>query len=376
MSAIPIARIAGFEIRVHVSWIVVLAVITAIVGGRVEPLESGAGPLVHWFVGGAVAVLFLLSALAHELGHALVARRAGVPGGPVIVYFFGGAATAGLETRRPRDEAAVALAGPLVSLAIGTAALGLAGWLDPTGTGPAAILGQIALLVGILDLILGGANLLPAYPLDGGRLVRAVGWQRTGDPVRGLRIAAQVGRGLGLALAVLGTGLILAVDSTDGLMLALCGWLLVSTARAVERTAGVERLLEGIQVGDIMEPDGAHVPVGLTLDTFADQIVDGQRGAVSVFDGRDLVGMLGTRQVRRVRRSRWAQTRAGDVMTRSADLPTVAPETTVRAALELLTRSGLEGLPVTVDGSVGGIVTRRAVTDAIRRAALARTAPS
>jgi Zn-dependent protease/CBS domain-containing protein len=372
VSDVPIARLAGFEIRLHVSWIVVLAVITATVGSRIDSLDPGAEPLVRWLIGAGVAGAFLASALAHELGHAVVARRMGVTGGPVVVYFFGGAATAVLETRRPRDEATVALAGPLVSLVLGGAALAFAGIVGPVGGSPAAILAQIALVVGILDLVLGGVNLVPGYPLDGGRVVRALAWARSGDPVAGLLAAARTGRWLGMGLAAIGTGLILAVDSTDGLMLALCGWLLISTGRAVERTAGVERLLEGIRVGEIMEPEVTRVPAGLTLDTFADQVVDGPEGAVSVVRGSDFVGMLGIRQIRRVGRSKWSQTHAGDIMTGTDALPTIDPDTTVRAALEHLTRTGLDGLPVMVDGTIGGVVTRRAVADAIRRAGARR----
>jgi len=371
VSTVPIARVAGFEIRLHVSWVVVLAVITAFVGARVAVLDPEVEPVGHWLIGAGVAGAFLVSALAHELGHAIVARRTGVPGGPVVVYFFGGAATAVLETRRPRDEAAVALAGPLVSLVLGGALLALSGVLGSVGSGEGstiAVLAQVALAVGILDLIVGGVNLLPGYPLDGGRVVRAIAWARSGDPTTGLLVAARTGRWLGIAFAAIGTGIILVMDSADGLMLALCGWLLVSTAGAVVRTAGVERLLDGIRVGDIMEPEGSRVPAGLTLDTFADQLVDGPAGAVSVVRGTDIVGMLGVRQIRRVRRSRWSETRAGDIMTGNADLPVIVPDTTVRAALELLTRSGLDGLPVTVGDSIGGIVTRRAVSDAIRRA--------
>ncbi len=180
MNALPVARLFGFEIRVHVSWAIILALIAVSVVTQVGLLAPDASPAVGWLIGAVVAAGFLLSALAHELGHAVAARRAGLPGGPVVVYVFGGAAGPDLETTRPRDEATIALAGPLVSLAIGFAFVAVflltlaAG--DPQA-GVTATIGRIAVVIGLLNLLLGLVNLLPAYPLDGGRVVRAIVWQ-------------------------------------------------------------------------------------------------------------------------------------------------------------------------------------------------------
>lgn len=376
MSAIPIARIFGFEIRVHVSWAVILAIIVVTVEAQVGQVTSAASAPWRWAIGGVVAAAFLLSALAHELGHAIAARRVGLPGGPVIVYFFGGAASATLETARPRDEATVAIAGPLVSIVVGAAFLAVAGLGELVG-GIGLAVGRVAFVIGVLNLLLGGLNLLPAFPLDGGRVIRAVAWARTGDADRSLRIAASSGRYLGILLATLGVVGILVIDSIDGLMLTLCGWFIVSTARAVERTADAERLLEGIHVGDVMERDVSGVPPGLTLDTFADQVLSGGASAsVPVMRGLDLLGMIGARQVRRVRRDRWPQTRAEDLMVSEDALPSIGPEMSLRAALGHLHRSGLDGLPVTEAGALTGIVTRRAVAEAVRDRLRAREAAS
>lgn len=374
MSTLPIARVLGFEIRVHVSWAVILAIIVVTVESQVELLAPTVEATLRWAVGGIVAAMFLLSALAHELGHAIVARRAGMPGGPVVVFFFGGAATPTLEAARPRDEVAAALAGSAVSVGIGLVFLILAGLGELIG-GSTVGVGRIALVVGLMNVVLGGVNLLPAYPLDGGRVIRALAWARTGDPNRGLRVAASSGRYLGILLATIGIVSILAIDSIDGLMLALAGWFFVSSARVIERSADVERLLEGLLVGDVMDRDVSGVPPGLTLDTFADQVLQGEAAtSVPVMRGVDLLGMIGARQIRGVRRARWPETRAQDLMVSGAALPNVGPEMGLRTVLEHLHRSGLDGLPVIESGVLTGIVTRRAVAEAVRDRLKAREA--
>ena len=370
MNALPIARLFGFEIRIHLSWAIILAVIGVTAATQVARIAPGMGTAGGWMVGAIVAVAFLLSALAHELGHALAARHVGLPGGPVIVYLFGGAATSRLETTRPRDEVLVAVAGPIVSLLIGAAVMAIALLGELAGVGPMQAIGRIALVIGAMNLLLGGVNLLPAFPLDGGRIVRGLAWARTGDPGRALRIAASSGRYLGILFATAGIVGILLVDSVDGLMLAVCGWFIVSSASAVERSAAVDLALEGISVADVMEHDVSGVPPGLTLDTFADQILDSAAPAsVAVLRGPDLLGMVGAKQVRRIRRDRWASTRAEDLMVSGDALPSVAPETSLRDALERFHRSGLDGLPVLEAGALTGIVTRRAVAKALADAA-------
>ena len=369
MNALPIARLFGFEIRVHVSWAIILAVIAVTAATRVAEVAPELGSVGSWVVGAVVAAAFLLSALAHELGHAIAARQVGLPGGPVIVYFFGGAATTRLDTASPRDEILVAISGPAVSVVAGALLMAGAVASQLAGPGPVEGAGQVALAVGVLNVLLGGVNLLPAFPLDGGRIVRGLAWARTGDPARALRVAASTGRYLGILFATAGIVGILVVDSLDGLMLAICGWFIVSSAGAIDRTADIDATLEGISVADVMDHDVSGVPPGLTLDTFADQMLDGASTAsVAVLRGSDLLGMVGAKQVRRVRRDRWANTRAEDLMVSGDALPRVGPEMSLRDALDRLHRSGLDGLPVFESGRLTGIVTRRAVAKAIAEA--------
>ncbi len=231
------------------------------------------------------------------------------------MYFLGAAATPALETTRPRDEIAAALAGPLASLAIGAALLVVAAAVDATDTPIATAVGSTALIVGTLDVALGLLNLLPAYPLDGGRVVRAIAWARSGDARSALGSAAAVGRSVGLVIAVLGVVGIFVLEPLDGLMIALGGWFLTSTARGVERRAGIDAVLDGLFVRDVMDRDVAAVSPGLSIDTFASQVLGGSAAmALPVMRGTELLGIIGARQLRKVRPDRWASTRVEDVM--------------------------------------------------------------
>ncbi len=383
MSAFPVGRLAGLEIRIHVSWAIILAVIVVSAGAQVGNLDPSSPMPVRWGIGVVVAVLFLVSAMAHELGHALVARQRSVPTEAVVVYFLGAPASPDLMTVRPRDEVAIAVAGPLVSIGIGIGFIGIAVIAAALGdSGPAMIVGRVALVVGTLDLALGVLNLIPAFPLDGGRVVRGLAWARSGDARAGLRTAARVGRLVGLFLAGLGiVGILVAdllpVDPIDGFMVALCGWFLTTAARTVEHRADLDQLLDGLNVGDVMDRDVAGIPPGLTLDTFASQVLDGSSSmALPVTRGTELLGVIGASQLRRVRRDRWATTRVEDLMISPSAMLIVSPETTIRAALVGLARAGIDALPVMEGGTFTGLLTRRDVAAAIRgRAELAGVTP-
>ena len=364
MTGLPFGRFAGIPIRIHPSWTIILTLLVLTAVAQIGALAPTTSSPVRWGVSVAIAIAFLLSATAHELAHALVARRRGVEVTEVLVYFLGTAPSTDLVTTRPRDEIAVALAGPLTSLVIGVLLIGASQLLVVAG---AVGFAQVVLVIGALDVVLGAVNLLPAFPLDGGRVARGVGWLRSGDATKGLHFAARSGRVVGLLLGVASAAAVIWLEVVDGLMIALCGWFLISTARSIERGAGLDRLLDGLFVADVMDRDVASLAPTLTVDTFGDQVLDGTAAmALPVRFGDRLMGIVGARQIRQLRRDRWATTRAEDVMVALPRLPIMTPETSLRAALDSLARARTDGLPVMVDGELTGIVTRRGVSEAVR----------
>ncbi len=367
MNGIPIARILGIEIRVHLSWVVILAIITIGVNSELSAAREGWQDDLRWFVSGIVAILFFVSVLIHELAHGVVAQRRGLAGGSVTMLFFGGTTSVPQEARRAGDEAAIAAAGPIASLAIAIG--GVAVWQvarSITGTAAEAI-GSAALILAALNLLLGLLNLLPVFPLDGGRLVRALAWRVTGDEMRASRILARVSRYSGYAMVAGGLVAMVVGDTLDGVMLALSGWFLASASRTLDRRATFEQLLKGVRVESVMETDLPEVSPQLTLDTFAAQYIDGgQQTSLPVIRDHLLLGLIGIAQLRKIKRKAWPTTRAGDVMVSGAALPTLSPDDDLWPALDSLRRTGLDGLPVMRGTELLGILTRRAIVAAIQ----------
>lgn len=365
---IPIARLFGIEIRISLTLTLLVAVVT-LLGAQEAALTAPdlAEPL-QWLTGGVVAICFLASVIAHELAHAIVARRRGVAVGSVVLGFVGGLAPLAIEASRPWDELIIALAGPLLSLGVAAVTLAIAAALGAglPDSGPAA--GSL-LVLGGLNVILGVLSLLPGLPLDGGRAVRALAWQRTGDPDRASRVTARVGLMLGWGTVLAGAALLfISADLlAPGLLLVCLGWLLTGAARTVERRVELERVLKGAVVGDALVRDVPRVGPHLTIDTFANRF-DGPDGvrAVPVVDGDRVVGVVGLGRLRRLGGRRFGTTRAADVMATPPQAPILAPGDPLWTAVELLNQRGLDGLAVVEGGELAGMLTRDSVGVAIR----------
>lgn len=368
---VPIGRIAGVEVRVSLAWVLLLALVVLIAAQLIAAAAPELSDVVEWVGGGVAAVAFLASVLAHELAHVLVARRRGVHSSVVVLGFLGGLAPYDLEGPTPRDELAIAAAGPAVSLTLAVLFVPLGLVLASFG-GFAGVAGSVALVVGFLAGAHGLLSLVPGMPLDGGRMVRAIAWERSGDPRRGSRLAAVLGRVTGYALIAVGAAIALLSAPAFGLMVLSLGWFTTTGARAVERRLALERLLDGVSVREAMDREVPHVPPQLTLDTFADRYLPSGPGDAQaptslpvVADDR-VLGVVGFDRIRRISRRAWATTRAEDVMAVPPDAPHLAPDDPLWDALEALRRSGLDGLAVVEGGGLRGMLTRRGATTAIR----------
>jgi Zn-dependent protease len=312
-------------------------------------------------------MLAFASIAVHELAHAIVARRRQLPASSITMNIFASTGVFDEGARAPGADAAIALAGPLVSLVLGALSL-VIWWATAAANEPLlSAAAMAAFLVGTFNISVGLVNFVPGFPLDGGRITRAIAWRITGNERRGTRVAARIGRSIGIVAMISGALIVLEGSMPLGLIGMTCGWLLTSSARLMDRRLLIEQLTDGLKVEDAMEREMTGIPAGLTLDTFAEQVVAETRGsAVPVTQDGHTVGVIQGSRLRRVGRRRWPGLRAGEVMVALSALPSLGPEIDLWSGLALLQRSGFDALPVLRDGDLLGLLSRRAVTAAVR----------
>ena len=355
-----VGRLAGIEIAIHPSWLVIAFLITySLAVARFPQDFEGWSTALYWVVAAATAALFFASVLAHELSHAIVARRFGLKVEGITLFIFGGATSIDSDSRTPREEALIAVAGPAASLAIGLLLIGV----DLVVVQPQ--LGALIGWLGFINVLLGLFNLIPGFPMDGGRVLRAIIWRIRGDRLAATRNAATVGRFFAYGLIGLGVFLALSMDIFSGLWLALIGWFLSNAAEATAAQAGVERTLAGVRVRDALESEPPSVSPNETVA----ELVNGRllRGEDRAFlvrhaDG-GLTGIVTLTDVRRLARDQWDGARVTDVMTRYEEIATTRPDVPLIDALKLLQERDVGQLPVVEDDGRNpvGMVSRRGI---------------
>ncbi len=369
MRRLTIGPIHGVRVMVHPSWLLVLAVIVLALPSTAVPGQPPLpGPL-GVLMAAAVAGGFFMSVLAHELAHALVARRIGLPVDEIGLFVFGGQTQREHHPPTARAELLIAAAGPLLSVVLGSAILALYSVLPPASD-VTNVLRAICWWIGAGNLLLGVLNLVPSYPLDGGRLVRAVAWLVTDDARRGLDLATTAGRAFGYALVAVGLYLAVVGDLISGIWLLVLGILLNQAARFHQRRIEVGHIVEGLTVADLMERDVAVVGPNLTLDTLYEQHQRvGTAELYPVTAHGALVGSINIQQILRVPRTSWPRTRVTDVMTEAEQLQPVTGRTSALDALHRFDRSRTPAIPVVDEGDhnrLVGLLTRDRLLEKLR----------
>jgi Zn-dependent protease len=355
-----VGRLAGIEISIHPSWLVIAFLITYSLAVARFPAEfPGWSIAMYWAVAAATAALFFASVLAHELSHAIVARRFGLTVEGITLFIFGGATSIDSDSRTPRDEALIALAGPAASIAIGV------GFVAAGALVGQPQLAALAGWLGFINILLGLFNLIPGFPMDGGRVLRAVIWKARGDRLLATRNAATVGRFFAYGLIGLGAFMALSGEVFSGLWIALIGWFLSNAAEATAVQAGVERTLAGVRVRDALEGEPPSASPNETVgDLVNTRLLRGDERAFLVrHDDGGLAGIVTLTDVRGLPREQWDGARLTDIMTRYADLATTGPDVPLIDALKLIQERDVGQLPVVEhDGRQPiGMVSRRGI---------------
>jgi Zn-dependent protease len=360
-SAIRVLRIMGISIELHLSWLVIGFLVTYSLAEVQFPSQyPGWGTALYWLIAVMTSLLFFASVLAHELSHALVARRFGVRTTSITLFIFGGAAAMESEPSKPREEALIAAAGPISSLL-------LAGLLYLIDLGvEQEQLGALLGWLGFINLSLGTFNLIPGFPMDGGRILRALLWRIRGDRFKATRNAAAVGQMVGYGIIAIGVLLAFRPGGlVAGIWLGLIGYFLSSAAESAIVQTGVERTLHGVRVRDVMESDPASVSPNESVSSLIhDRMLHGEHRTFLVrHDDGGLAGIVTLADVRRVPREDWENARVTDVMTRFGDLATVGPDDDLESALKLIQTRGVDQLPVLGEGRhIVGLLTRGGIT--------------
>jgi Zn-dependent protease/predicted transcriptional regulator len=356
---LTIGRFGGVEVRLHWSLIAVFALIAWSLAEGVFPSQNpGLAHGTYIAMGIVAAVLFLASILLHELGHSLVARREGIEVDSITLWLFGGVSQIKGRFKSAGDEFRVAISGPLVSIVLGVLFVLIA--LAPV---PSSVDG-VAAWLGYINLILAVFNLLPASPLDGGRVLHAALWRAKGDFAWATRVASEIGQGFGYLFIALGLAMFIFQGSFSGAWLAFIGWYLLQGARAEARYVATEQALEGLRVRDLMVRDPVTVDADATIGRIMDDVAWSHRFTTyPVLDGGRPIGLLTFASVAAVPRSDWDTRRVRDTMIPLDQVPLLTEdEKAVDALAELATPSANRGLVVD-NGHLAGLLS---ITDLAR----------
>ncbi len=354
-STFRLFRVAGIDIGIHYTWIFIFIFFSWTLAQIYFPQQfPGWSTATYWITGVIAALLIFVSVLLHELAHSLVARTRGIPVHSITLFILGGVSNLEEEPEKPKAEFAMAIVGPLTSLVLAVIFWGLS-QLPPDKTTPlTAILSYMA----IINLFLGIFNLLPGFPLDGGRVLRSILWGSTGSLVRATNIAARVGQFFGWALIGLGIFLMISVSLFNGLWIAFIGWFLNSSADASRKEITLRERLSHIKVRELIGPIPETITPETTVAKMVSNIFSKKHGrAVPVCQDNRLIGIITITDVKAIPQEKWSGTPVAQIMTRDP-LYTVSPEDNLNVVMKILTQHDINQVLIKQQGQCTGLLSR------------------
>lgn len=362
-NSFKICNLAGIDVRIHWTWLFVFLLITwsmADPHGILHQFHPGWGAGRRWIAGAVIALIFFASILLHEFSHSLVAKARGIPVKDITLFVFGGVSSLEREAASAREEFQIAIVGPLTSLAIGAVFAVI--WAVLRGPAPseAAVAGYLAFINGVLA----GFNMLPGFPLDGGRVFRSIMWSRNHDLLRATRTAARVGEFVAYAVIAIGLIQFLIGNVIGGIWMVLIGLFLRNASASSYAQMVVERSLAGIAARDVATSQYVGVSPEMTVQQLVDEYVLTGRGrAFPVVAGEELLGLATLTDVQRCPRSQWPVTTVYRIMTPTERLHTIPPGNDIMSVLRTMDEAEVNQVPVVEGRRIVGVVTR---TDVLR----------
>lgn len=368
MGDFRLGSILGFEIRIDFSWFIIFFLILWTFTAGVFPLNyPGLSTGTYIGMGVAGTLLFFASLVTHELSHSLIARTKGIPVEGITLFVFGGMARTRMEAEDPGDEFVIAGIGPVASIGIGIL-FGLIWWVG-TGAGWSVAITGVAQYLAFLNVLLAVFNLLPGFPLDGGRLFRSAVWKVTGDLTKATRWASTGGKWLGYLLVGFGIWQAFQANVLGGLWLVFIGWFLRNAAVASYQQHVLRTVLEHVPARDAMSRNPETVAPDLTLQQLVDDYFLRRRyQAFPVARDGQPLGIITLHQVKDVPRDEWSQRTVDQTMTAADDDVVIRPDENMSTVLDRMQGSDLRRVLVARDGQLEGIITASDLASWLERA--------
>ena len=359
-NAFNLGKLFGIQFRLHYTWFIIFFLITISLSWQIFPFSYPDWPFfLYWIVGIITSLLFFASVVAHELAHSLVGRANGIPVKSITLFIFGGISLATKEASKAKAELLMAGAGPACSLALG----GFFGLLWLFTQGVVEPLAAMALWLAYVNLMLAVFNLIPGFPLDGGRVFRSLLWRVTGNYRRSTQVATRVGQGVGY-LFILGGILIVflrpfGLNWFSGLWLVFIGWFLETAASVSYRQVQWREALQRFSASQVMTPDYEVVPPSITVrQLIQEYVLTGGRQCFLVADEGRLEGVLVLPDIKSLPQPKWEVTQLREIMTPVDKLRTAHPDQNALSILEQMDESEIDQMPVVSESGIIGLITR------------------
>jgi Zn-dependent protease/predicted transcriptional regulator len=355
-SGFLIGKIFGIPIFLHSSWFIIFALITLSLRLQFNSLHPSWTPAQHWMIGIVVSVLFFASVIFHELSHSVVARHYNIPVQSITLFVFGGLARITREPDNAKQEVSIAIAGPIASLF-------LAGffWLAARYFHGNDIVAAAAGWLWQVNLMLALFNLVPGFPLDGGRILRGIVWGITRNFTRATHVASNAGKAFAYALILFGVWRALNGNWIAGLWLAFIGWFLLSAAQESYMNVAIQSTLSGVRVGDIMTREVPSVPRDISVEQYVHEVVRTGQTCHLVTASGDPVGLVTLSAARSIPREEWPQNSIQAVMAPLSGIRFVSPEEPAIRVLEQMQSEDVNQIPVISGGRVVGMIARDSI---------------
>jgi Zn-dependent protease len=357
--SLRLGKLAGINVYVHLSWFIIFILLTwSLASDWFPQYFAGWSTTTYWLAALFSTLLLFICVLFHEMAHALVARARGLRVMGITLLIFGGVAEIDQEMKRPSVEFQVAIAGPIASFILAGVAFLLA-LPFRTSTAPAeAVLDYLV----VSNLLLGAFNLIPGFPLDGGRVLRSIIWRITGNFQKATRIASYAGQGCGYIFIFIGIVRFFTGDFFDGLWVVFIGWFLLSAAQAAYTEVRMQSALKGVTVAQVMDPRPVTVPANISLQKLVDDyFLPKSMLAAPVVQGEYLAGLVTLNDLARAERERWSYTPVGHVMRLLEQVPVASPDQEVHAVLNEMVSRNINQVPITEEGRLVGLLSRESI---------------